>query len=90
MNRKLSMKALWLLAACAVLFTIVIETRAFDRNANDYNDVVDALRKIYLNRAMTKRRLDMGYGNRFDLAASIGSKLMALKHANDLSGPGRK
>lgn len=37
-----------------------------------------------------KRGLDMGYNNRYRVASSVGSKLMALKQAADWNGPGRK
>lgn len=37
-----------------------------------------------------KRRIDAGYGSRYGVASSVGSKLMALKQAADWNGPGRK
>ncbi|ELU08670.1 hypothetical protein CAPTEDRAFT_215078 [Capitella teleta] len=37
-----------------------------------------------------KRRFDAGYGSRYGVAQSVGSKLMALKQAADWNGPGRK
>ncbi|KAK2161094.1 hypothetical protein LSH36_121g02026 [Paralvinella palmiformis] len=37
-----------------------------------------------------KRRIDGGYGNRYGVAQSLGSKLMALKTAADWNNPGRR
>lgn len=39
---------------------------------------------------LDKRNFDVGYGNRYGVAHSVGSKLMALKQAADWNGPGRK
>jgi len=42
------------------------------------------------NAQLAKRRVDAGYGSRYGVASSVGSKLMALKQAADWNGPGRK
>lgn len=50
----------------------------------------DLLADIKHENTVHKRRVDAGYGSRYGVASSVGSKLMALKQAADWNGPGRK
>lgn len=89
------------LAACCVLLSQLGIAAAFntDRQKRDLSDsqlTIAVLTELIHNlegdshSAPSKRRFDGGYGSRYGVAQSVGSKLMALKQAADWNGPGRK
>lgn len=87
---------------CVILLSTVRQSQSFAITRDDVSDpditiavleeLIEALREKNQGSTtnISKRRFDGGYGNRYNVAQRLGSKLMAMKTAADWNNPGRK